>query len=311
MQTRITELFNIEHPIVAGGMIWCSGWRLAAAVSEGGGLGLIGSGSMEPELLREHIRKCRQATANPFGVNLPIFSRHIEAFLEVVLDEQVKIIFTSGGNPAKYTTLLKKSGAIVAHVVANRKGALKCVEAGVDAVVAEGFEAGGHNGKEETTTMALLPDIREHIDIPLIAAGGIATGSGMLAAMALGAEGVQIGTRFAASEESSCSEAIKKAIIFAKDGDTDFVLKKLSPVRLWKNEFYQKVKELEARNASEEELLGLIGAGRTKKGLFEGDLIDGEIEFGQIASVVKEVKPAAEIIREIVAEYEAAKKRLP
>ncbi|MDR0364175.1 MAG: nitronate monooxygenase [Bacteroidales bacterium] len=311
MKTRITELFNIEHPVVAGGMIWCSGWRLAAAVSEGGGLGLIGSGSMEPEILREHIVKCRQATDKPFGVNLPIFSRHSEAFVEIILAERVKIVFTSGGNPERFTKLLKKRGIIVAHVVANRKGALKCVEVGVDAVVAEGFEAGGHNGREETTTMALVPDIRNRIDIPLVAAGGIATGRGMLAAMALGAEGVQIGTRFAASEEASCSEAIKKTIIFSKDGDTDFVLKKLSPVRLWKNEFYQRVKEYETRNASEEELLDLVGFGRTKKGIFEGDLIEGEIEFGQIASVIKDVKPAAEIIKEIVAEYEQMKQKLP
>jgi enoyl-[acyl-carrier protein] reductase II len=311
VKTRITELFNIEHPVVAGGMIWCSGWRLAAAVSEGGGLGLIGSGSMEPEILREHIVKCRQATDKPFGVNLPIFSRHSEAFVEIILAERVKIVFTSGGNPERFTKLLKKRGIIVAHVVANRKGALKCVEVGVDAVVAEGFEAGGHNGREETTTMALVPDIRNRIDIPLVAAGGIATGRGMLAAMALGAEGVQIGTRFAASEEASCSEAIKKTIIFSKDGDTDFVLKKLSPVRLWKNEFYQRVKEYETRNASEEELLDLVGFGRTKKGIFEGDLIEGEIEFGQIASVIKDVKPAAEIIKEIVAEYEQMKQKLP
>ena len=310
MENRITTLFGIRHPIVAGGMIWCSGWRLAAAVSEAGGLGLIGSGSMTPDLLREHIRRCRAATTRPFGVNVPLMYRYAEPILHTVMEERVPVVFTSAGSPKTWTARLHEAGCRVAHVVSSTLFARKCEEAGVDAVVAEGFEAGGHNGREETTTMALVPQVRQAVSIPLIAAGGIATGSGMLAAMALGAEGVQMGTRFALSEESSASEAFKRLCTGLSEGGTMLALKKLSPTRLVKNGFYRTVEEAESRGATAEELLALIGSGRTRKGIFEGDTEDGELEIGQIASLIRDLPPAGEIVRRIVDEYDAAAKRI-
>ena len=310
MENRITTLFGIRHPIVAGGMIWCSGWRLAAAVSEAGGLGLIGSGSMTPDLLREHIRRCRAATTRPFGVNVPLMYRYAEPILHTVMEERVPVVFTSAGSPKTWTARLHEAGCRVAHVVSSTLFARKCEEAGVDAVVAEGFEAGGHNGREETTTMVLVPQVRQAVSIPLIAAGGIATGSGMLAAMALGAEGVQMGTRFALSEESSASEAFKRLWTGLSEGGTMLALKKLSPTRLVKNGFYRTVEEAESRGATAEELLALIGSGRTRKGIFEGDTEDGELEIGQIASLIRDLPPAGEIVRRIVDEYDAAAKRI-
>lgn len=310
MENRITTLFGIRHPIVAGGMIWCNGWRLAAAVSEAGGLGLIGSGSMTPDLLREHIRRCRAATTRPFGVNVPLMYRYAEPILHTVMEERVPVVFTSAGSPKTWTARLHEAGCRVAHVVSSTLFARKCEEAGVDAVVAEGFEAGGHNGREETTTMVLVPQIRQAVSIPLIAAGGIATGSGMLAAMALGAEGVQMGTRFALSEESSASEAFKRLCTGLSEGGTMLALKKLSPTRLVKNGFYRTVEEAESRGATAEELLALIGSGRTRKGIFEGDTEDGELEIGQIASLIRDLPPAGEIVRRIVDEYDAAAKRI-
>ena len=310
MENRITTLFGIRHPIVAGGMIWCSGWRLAAAVSEAGGLGLIGSGSMTPDLLREHIRRCRAATTRPFGVNVPLMYRYAEPILHTVMEERVPVVFTSAGSPKTWTARLHEAGCRVAHVVSSTLFARKCEEAGVDAVVAEGFEAGGHNGREETTTMVLVPQVRQAVSIPLIAAGGIATGSGMLAAMALGAEGVQMGTRFALSEESSASEAFKRLCTGLSEGGTMLALKKLSPTRLVKNGFYRTVEEAESRGATAEELLALIGSGRTRKGIFEGATGDGELEIGQIASLIRDLPPAGEIVRRIVDEYDAAAKRI-
>ena len=310
MENRITTLFGIRHPIVAGGMIWCSGWRLAAAVSEAGGLGLIGSGSMTPDLLREHIRRCRAATTRPFGVNVPLMYRYAEPILHTVMEERVPVVFTSAGSPKTWTARLHEAGCRVAHVVSSTLFARKCEEAGVDAVVAEGFEAGGHNGREETTTMVLVPQVRQAVSIPLIAAGGIATGSGMLAAMALGAEGVQMGTRFALSEESSASEAFKRLCTGLSEGGTMLALKKLSPTRLVKNGFYRTVEEAESRGATAEELLALIGSGRTRKGIFEGDTEDGELEIGQIASLIRDLPPAGEIVRRIVDEYDASAKRI-
>ena len=310
MENRITTLFGIRHPIVAGGMIWCSGWRLAAAVSEAGGLGLIGSGSMTPDLLREHIRRCRAATTRPFGVNVPLMYRYAEPILHTVMEERVPVVFTSAGSPKTWTARLHEAGCRVAHVVSSTLFARKCEEAGVDAVVAEGFEAGGHNGREETTTMVLVPQVRQAVSIPLSAAGGIATGSGMLAAMALGAEGVQMGTRFALSEESSASEAFKRLCTGLSEGGTMLALKKLSPTRLVKNGFYRTVEEAESRGATAEELLALIGSGRTRKGIFEGDTEDGELEIGQIASLIRDLPPAGEIVRRIVDEYDAAAKRI-
>ena len=310
MENRITTLFGIRHPIVAGGMIWCSGWRLAAAVSEAGGLGLIGSGSMTPDLLREHIRRCRAATTRPFGVNVPLMYRYAEPILHTVMEERVPVVFTSAGSPKTWTARLHEAGCRVAHVVSSTLFARKCEEAGVDAVVAEGFEAGGHNGREETTTMVLVPQVRQAVSIPLIAAGGIATGCGMLAAMALGAEGVQMGTRFALSEESSASEAFKRLCTGLSEGGTMLALKKLSPTRLVKNGFYRTVEEAESRGATAEELLALIGSGRTRKGIFEGDTEDGELEIGQIASLIRDLPPAGEIVRRIVDEYDAAAKRI-
>jgi len=291
-------------------MVWASGWRLASAVSNAGGLGLLGSGSMYPEVLRDHIRKCRAATDRPFGVNVPILYADIEKHMQVILEEKVPIVFTSAGNPKTWTPVLKEAGIRVVHVVSSSKFAVKSQDAGCDAVVAEGFEAGGHNGREETTTMVLVPLVRAAVDIPVIAAGGIATGRQMLAAMALGADGVQIGSRFVASEEASSHPAFKDAVIQAREGDTHLSMKDVVPVRLLKNPFYEQVRELEARGASRDELMALLGRGRAKKGMFEGDLKEGELEIGQVAASIREILPAAEIIDEIMQEYHAAKAAL-
>jgi enoyl-[acyl-carrier protein] reductase II len=302
---RIKDLFRIQYPVIQAGMIWCSGWKLASAVSNAGGLGLIGAGSMHPEILSEHILKCKKATDKPFGVNIPLLYPQIDEIIKIVCDNSVKIVFTSAGSPKKYTSFLKNKGIIVAHVVASSKNAKKCEEAGVDAVVAEGFEAGGHNGAEETTTMALIPSVRKAIKLPLIAAGGIASGAGVLAAFALGAEGVQIGSRFAVSAESSAHIGFKNKIIQSSEGDTKLMLKKLGPVRLLKNKFFDSVKQAEESCATESELKELLGQGRAKKGMFEGELEEGELEIGQIASIINNNKPAAEILNEIIAEYES------
>jgi len=310
MQNRITELFGIKYPIISGGMVWCSGWRLASAVSNAGGLGLIGAGSMYPEVLREHIQKCKSATDKPFGVNVPLMYPDIEAIMDIIISEGVKVVFTSAGNPKTWTKKLQENGIKVAHVVSSSKFALKCQEAGVDAVVAEGFEAGGHNGREETTTLTLIPQVRQSLELPLIAAGGIATGNSMLAAFALGAEGVQLGTRFALTQESSASEEFKNLCINLNEGDTKLSLKKLSPTRLIKNEFYKQVQEAEDRGASAEEMRELLGRGRSKKGIFEGDLVEGELEIGQIASHIKSLPTASEVINSIVSEFNDAAKKL-
>lgn len=307
---KISQLFGIKYPVIQAGMIWCSGWELASAVSNAGGLGLIGSGSMYPEVLRDHIQKCKAATDKPFGVNLPLIYPQMDEIAQIVIEEGVKIVFTSAGNPKKWTDHFHEHGLKVAHVIANVKFALKCEEAGVDAVVAEGFEAGGHNGMEETTTMTLIPMVREAISTPLIAAGGIGTGRGMMAAMALGADGVQIGSRFVASRESSAHEMFKQAVLSAKDGDTALALKKLIPVRLIKNDFYRRVKEIEDKGASREELTELLGRGRAKLGMFEGEMQEGELEIGQIAGLINEVKPAANILEEIIAEFEILRSEL-
>ncbi len=304
---KISQLFDIKYPVIQAGMIWCSGWELASAVSNAGGLGLIGSGSMYPEVLRDHIRKCKAATDKPFGVNLPLIYPQMDEIAQIVIEEGVKIVFTSAGNPKKWTDHFHEHGLKVAHVIANVKFALKCEEAGVDAVVAEGFEAGGHNGMEETTTMTLIPMVRDAVSVPLIAAGGIGTGRGMMAAMALGADGVQIGSRFVASRESSAHEMFKQAVLAAKDGDTALTLKKLIPVRLIKNDFYRRVKEIEDKGASREELTELLGRGRAKLGMFEGEMQEGELEIGQIAGLIHEILPAADILEEIVTEYETVK----
>ncbi len=300
---KICQLFGIEYPIIQGGMIWCSGWELAAAVSNAGGLGLIGSGSMYPEVLREHIQKAKLATRNPFGVNLPLLYPQIEEHIQIIIQEKVPIVFTSAGNPNKYTSYLKEHGIIVAHVIANTKFAQKCVDAGVDAIVAEGFEAGGHNGFEETTTMTLIPLIRKKVQIPLIAAGGIGCGKSMLAAMALGADGVQMGSRFVASKESSAHEAFKQKVVEAKEGDTKLMLKKIVPVRLLKNEFYQEIEILENRRAGISELVNHLGKGRAKKGMFEGDLIEGELEIGQISANIDSVLSVSDIFSSMLKEY--------
>ena len=310
MENRITTLFGIRYPVVAGGMVWCSGWRLAAAVSEAGGLGLIGSGSMTPELLREHIRKCRAASSRPFGVNVPLAYRYAPQLMDVITEERVPAVFTSAGNPATWTARLHDAGCRVAHVVSSSKFALKSREAGVDAVVAEGFEAGGHNGREETTTMALVPQVRQAVDLPLIAAGGIATGAGMLAAFALGAEGCQLGTRFALSQESSACEAFKRRCVEVQEGDTILTLKKAIPTRLVRNGFCRTVEEAESRGATAEELLALVGRGRPKRGIFEGDLDEGELEIGQIAALIDDLPSAGDILRRLVAEYEIARGNL-
>lgn len=303
---RVANLFGIRYPVVSGGMVWCSGWRLAAAVSEAGGLGLIGSGSMTPELLREHIRKCRNATDKPFGVNVPLMYRYAEQIMHVIADEGVPVVFTSAGNPKTWTGFLHDAGCKVAHVVSSSRFALKSRDAGVDAVVAEGFEAGGHNGREESTTMVLVPQVRSAIDIPLIAAGGIASGEGMAAAFALGAEGVQMGTRFALTQESSASDAFKRLCIGLDEGGTMLALKKLSPTRLIRNDFYDRVAEAESRGATAEELSELLGRGRSRLGIFEGDLSEGELEIGQIASFIRDLPTAGEVVGRIVGEYEKA-----
>lgn len=306
MQNRITKLFNIQYPIIQAGMIWCSGWELAAAVSNAGGLGIIGSGSMYPEILRQHIQKCKAATNKPFAVNVPLLYPDIDKHIAICIEERVKIVFTSAGNPATYTALLKEAGITVVHVIANEKFAKKSEACGVDAIVAEGFEAGGHNGREETTTLCLIPQIVKAVNIPVIAAGGIGTGRSLLAAMALGAEGVQIGSRFVLSNESSGHINFKNAILQATDGSTELSLKQLTPVRLLKNKFYQDVKQAEVNGASKEEMTELLGRGRAKRGMFEGDLEEGELEIGQISAYIKEIKPAAEIVKEIVSEYNEA-----
>jgi enoyl-[acyl-carrier protein] reductase II len=303
MDNRITTLLGIQYPIIQGGMIWCSGWELASAVSNAGGLGLIGSGSMYPEILRSHIQKCKQATQKPFGVNVPLLYPNIEDHMNIIAEEGVKIVFTSAGNPATWTAWLKERGITVVHVVANTKFAKKCESAGVDAIVAEGFEAGGHNGREETTTMCLIPMVREVCSLPLIAAGGISSGKAMAAALCLGAEGVQVGSRFAASRESSAHNHFKQAIIDAGDGDTQLTLKELTPVRLLKNKFYRDVMEAYNKDASTEELTALLGRGRAKKGMFEGDMDEGELEIGQVSALIHSIPTAAEIVEEMIAEY--------
>lgn len=307
MQNRITELFGIEYPIIQAGMIWNSGWKLASAVSNAGGLGLLGAGSMYPEVLREHILKCQKATDKPFGVNVPMLYPNLEEIIKIIIEEGVKIVFTSAGNPKTYTSKLKEHGITVVHVVSSVKFALKSEEAGVDAVVAEGFEAGGHNGRDETTTLTLIPMVKEQIQIPLIAAGGIATGRGMLAAMVLGADAVQVGSRFVASEESSAHQAFKEVVVNAKEGDTELTLKELAPVRLIKNNFYHQLKELYKTAPSVEQLKELLGRARAKRGMFEGDLEDGELEIGQIAGLIHDIKPAAQIVKEMMTEFETAK----
>ncbi len=305
MNNRITSLFGIKYPIISGGMVWCSGWRLASAVSNAGGLGLIGAGSMHPETLREHIQKCKAATDKPFGVNVPLMYPEIEAIMDIIISEGVKIVFTSAGNPKLWTKKLQDNGIKVAHVISSSKFALKCEEAGVDVVVAEGFEAGGHNGREETTTMVLIPQVRKSISIPLIAAGGIGTGSAMLAAFALGAEGIQMGTRFALTQESSASKEFKELCISLKEGDTILSLKKLSPTRLIKNDFYNTVQEAEDRGATAEEIRGILGRGRAKKGIFEGDLSEGELEIGQVSSLIQDLPTAADVVNSVIEEYNA------
>jgi len=307
---KISELYNIKYPIIQGGMIWCSGWELASAVSNSGGLGLIGSGSMYPEVLSEHIKKCKIATNKPFGVNLPLLYPDTEKHIDIILKEKIKIVFTSAGNPKKYTSLLQKNGIIVTHVVANVKFAKKCEEAGVDAIVAEGFEAGGHNGYEETTTMALIPAIRQTVSLPLIAAGGIGSGRTMLAALSLGADGVQIGSRFAASIESSGHNNFKQKILEAQDGDTKLTLKQLVPVRLIRNKFVEEVQKAEYSGASTEELLKLLGKARAKAGMFEGDVDDGELEIGQISSIINRIDPVSNIMKEILSEFEIVKNQI-
>lgn len=307
---RITELFNIKYPIIQGGMIWNSGYKLASAVSNAGGLGLLGAGSMYPEVLREHIQKCKKATDKPFGVNVPMLYPNIEEIMNIIVEEGVKIVFTSAGNPKTWTSFLKEKGITVVHVVSSSKFALKAQEAGVDAVVAEGFEAGGHNGREETTTLTLIPMVKENVTIPLIAAGGIATGRGMLAAMVLGADGVQVGSRFAASVESSSHDNFKQTIVDVKEGDTQLTLKELAPVRLIKNKFYNDVQELYAKCPTPEELKALLGRARAKRGMFEGDLVEGELEIGQIAGLIHDIKPVQQIVEDMISEFETARNQV-
>lgn len=304
---KITKLFNIQYPIIQGGMIWVSGWKLASAVSNAGGLGLIGSGSMYPDVLREHIQKCKKATDKPFGVNVPMLYPQIEEIMNIIVEEGVIIVFTSAGNPKTWTSFLKEKGITVVHVVSSVKFALKAESAGVDAVVCEGFEAGGHNGREETTTFTLIPMVKEFVKIPVIAAGGIATGRGMLAAMILGADAVQIGSRFAATLESSAHTNFKQTIVNVKDGDTHLTLKELAPVRLVKNKFFNDVQRLYKNNPTKEELKDLLGRARAKKGMFEGDLDEGELEIGQIAGLIDEIKPAKMVLQEIIDEFNEVK----
>lgn len=307
---RICQLFGIKYPIIQGGMVWCSGWRLVAAVSNAGGLGLIGAGSMRPEILQEHICKCKAATDRPFGVNVPLMYPQIEDIMQLLVDERVKIVFTSAGNPKNWTGYLKERDIKVVHVVSSSKFALKCEEAGVDAIVAEGFEAGGHNGREETTTFCLIPAVRRSTSLPLLAAGGVGTGAQMLAAFALGAEGVQIGTRFALTEESSAHPAFKQHCLDLEEGDTKLLLKKLAPARLAKGGFKTAVEEAEARGASPEELRELLGRGRAKKGIFEGDLEEGELEIGQIAALFRRQQTVAEVMNELISDYQMAREQI-
>lgn len=303
---RITALFNIDYPIIQAGMVWASGWKLASAVSNSGGLGIIGSGSMRPEILREHIRQCKQATSKPFGVNVPLLYPGIDEHIRIIIEEKVPIVFTSAGNPKAFTPLLKQQGLVVVHVVSSSKFAVKAAEAGCDAVVAEGFEAGGHNGREETTTLVLVPAVCKAVTIPVIAAGGIATGRQMLSAMVLGAEGVQVGSRFVASEEASSHVAFKTAVVAAKEGDTILSLKELTPVRLMKNQFFQEILKAEQRCATPDELKELLGRGRAKKGMFEGDLEQGELEIGQVSALIDSIMPAAEIVKELWLDFTTA-----
>ena len=305
---RITQLFNIQYPIVQAGMIWASGWRLASAVSNAGGLGLIGSGSMYPEVLREHIQKCKAATDKPFGVNVPLMYAHTQKNIEIILEEGVKIIFTSAGNPKTYTSLFKERGITVVHVVSSSRFALKAEDAGCDGVVAEGFEAGGHNGREETTTMVLVPAVKKAVKIPVIAAGGIANGRQLLAAMVLGAEGVQMGSRFVCSDEASSHINFKEAVIKAQEGDTMLSLKKIMPVRMMKNQFFNEAQEAELRGATEEELRALLGKGRSRIGMFEGDLENGELEIGEVSALIKDIQPAGEIVKNVWQEFQEALK---
>ncbi|MFT4611188.1 MAG: enoyl-[acyl-carrier protein] reductase II [Glaciecola sp.] len=309
MANKITELFGIKYPIIQAGMIWNSGWRLASAASNAGVLGLIGAGSMYPDVLRDHIKKCKNATDKPFGVNVPMLYPNIEEIMNIIVEEGVKIVFTSAGNPKTWTRWLKEKGIIVVHVVSSVKFALKAQDAGVDAVVAEGFEAGGHNGREETTTLTLIPMVKEHLEVPLIAAGGIATGRAMLAVMVLGADAVQVGSRFVASTESSAHEAFKKVVIETKEGETQLTLKELAPVRLIKNKFFQDLQELYKKAPTVEELKLLLGRARAKRGMFEGDLEDGELEIGQIAGLIHEIKPTAEIVEDMITEFKLAQKQ--
>ena len=310
MKQKITELFNIQYPVVQGGMIWVSGYKLASAVSNAGGLGLIGAGSMYPEVLRTHIQKCKKATDKPFGVNVPMLYPAIEKIMDIIVEEGVRIVFTSAGNPKTWTSFLKDKGITVVHVVSSAKFALKAEAAGVDAVVCEGFEAGGHNGREETTTFTLIPSVKEQVKIPVIAAGGIGTGRGILAAMVLGADGVQVGSRFAATLESSAHQNFKKAIVAAKEGETQLTLKELAPVRLIKNKFYREVQELYQQNPSIEDIKALLGRARAKKGMFEGDLENGELEIGQISGLIHEIKSAKDVMDELVTEYKTVKENL-
>ena len=307
---KITSLLGIQYPIIQAGMVWCSGWKLASAASNNGALGVLGAGSMYPEVLREHIQKCKKATKKPFAVNIPLFYPQIQELFEILFEEGVKVVITSGGNPALYTQKMKKSGITVLHVIANTKFAKKAEDAGVDAVIAEGFEAGGHNGRDETTTMCLVPSIVQYVSIPVVAAGGIASGETMLAAMSLGADGVQIGSRFAISKESSAHELFKSYVVNSKDGDTVLTLKELAPVRMLKNDFYKQVLALYQKGTSREELSKLLGRGRIKKGIFEGDVQEGNLEIGQISAVIQSVESVADIIRKIINDYESAKSNL-
>ncbi len=310
MKNRITKLFSIQYPIIQAGMVWCSGWELAAAVSNAGGLGIIGAGSMSAEILRLHIRKCKAATDKPFAVNTPLLYSNIDKIMEIIVEEGVKIVFTSAGNPKTWTSFFKEKGIIVGHVVSSVKFAIKSAEAGVDAIVGEGFEAGGHNGREETTTFCLIPALKDAVTIPIIAAGGIANGRGMLAAFALGADAVQIGSRFAASLESSAHQNFKDKIVQIGEGATELVMKQATPVRMIKNELYQQIKNAELQGASLEILTTILGKGRSKKGIFEGDLVEGELEIGQVAMQITNILPAADILREIWADFLVEKEKL-
>ena len=310
MENKVTKLFGIEYPIVQAGMVWNSGWKLASAASNAGILGLIGAGSMYPDVLRIHIQKCKAATTSPFGVNIPMLYPNIEELMQIIVEEGVKIVFTSAGNPKTWTSWLKERGIVVVHVVSSLKFALKAQEAGVDAIVAEGFEAGGHNGRDETTTFALIPMVRRQVTIPLIAAGGIATGNGMMAAMALGAEGVQIGSRFVTSKESSAHDAFKKAVILAKEGDTQLTLKELAPVRLLKNKFYHDLQALYKTTPTSEDLRNLLGRARAKRGMFEGDLEEGELEIGQISGLIDKIETVSDIVESIMTEFKACQTRI-